>query len=58
MIPFLHGAAEIVYCHQERFDGSGYPRGLKGEEIPIAARVIAVADTLDALSCDRPVSRG
>src|ERR1700693_3969240 len=49
-IPFLQEAAEIVYSHQEHYDGSGYPRGLKGEEIPLGARIFAVADTLDALT--------
>jgi putative nucleotidyltransferase with HDIG domain len=52
-IPFLVDAAEIVYSHQERFDGTGYPRGLKGEEIPLGARIFAVADTLDAITSDR-----
>jgi putative nucleotidyltransferase with HDIG domain len=53
-IPFLAEAAEIVYSHQERFDGLGYPRGLKGEEIPLGARIFALADTLDAMRSDRP----
>ncbi|HYK37665.1 HD domain-containing phosphohydrolase [Alloacidobacterium sp.] len=53
-IPYLREAAEIVYCHQEHFDGSGYPRGLKGEQIPLGARIFAVADTLDAITSDRP----
>jgi putative nucleotidyltransferase with HDIG domain len=53
-IPFLAEAAEIVYSHQERFDGLGYPRGLKGEEIPLGARIFAIADTLDAMRSDRP----
>ncbi len=53
-IPFLQEAAEIVYAHQERYDGSGYPRGLKGEQIPLGARIFAVADTLDAITSDRP----
>jgi HD-GYP domain-containing protein (c-di-GMP phosphodiesterase class II) len=53
-IPFLAGAAEIVFCHQEYFDGSGYPSGLRGREIPIGARIFAVADTLDAMTSDRP----
>jgi putative nucleotidyltransferase with HDIG domain len=53
-IPFLKEAAEIVYAHQEHFDGSGYPRQLKGEEIPLGARIFAVADTLDAITSDRP----
>jgi len=53
-IPFLKEASEIVYAHQEHFDGSGYPRQLKGEEIPLGARLFSVADTLDAMTCDRP----
>jgi cyclic di-GMP phosphodiesterase len=53
-IPFLQEASEIVYSHQEKFDGSGYPRGLKGEEIPLGARIFAIADTLDAMTSDRP----
>jgi cyclic di-GMP phosphodiesterase len=52
-IPFLSEAAEIVYSHQERFDGSGYPRNLKGEQIPLGARIFSVADTLDAITSDR-----
>ncbi len=56
-IPFLHEAAEIVLTHQECYDGSGYPRGLKGEEIPLGARIFAVADTLDAMISDRPYRR-
>jgi HD-GYP domain-containing protein (c-di-GMP phosphodiesterase class II) len=57
-IPFLSEAAEIVYAHQERFDGTGYPRGLKGEDIPIGARIFAVADTLDAITSARPYRAG
>ena len=53
-IPFLKGAAEIVLSHQERWDGGGYPRKLVGEAIPIGARIFAVADTLDALTSNRP----
>jgi putative nucleotidyltransferase with HDIG domain len=53
-IPFLAEASEIVYTHQEKFDGSGYPRGLKGEQIPLGARIFSVADTLDAITSDRP----
>jgi putative nucleotidyltransferase with HDIG domain len=53
-IPFLRPAAEIVLSHQECFDGKGYPRGLKGEEIPLGSRIFAVADTLDAMISDRP----
>ena len=53
-IPFLAGAAEIVFSHQEHYDGSGYPNGLRGSEIPIGARIFAVADTLDAITSERP----
>ena len=53
-IPFLNEAAEIVYAHQERYDGTGYPRGLKGAQIPLGARMFSVADTLDAITSDRP----
>jgi putative nucleotidyltransferase with HDIG domain len=53
-IPFLASAAEIVFCHQEHYDGSGYPSGLHDEQIPIGARIFAVADTLDAMTSDRP----
>lgn len=54
----LSMAAEIVFCHEERFDGSGYPRGLRGEAIPLAARLFAVIDTLDAMTSDRPYRQG
>jgi len=53
-IPFLSGAREIVQSHHEKYDGSGYPTGLKGESIPIGARIFAVADVFDALTTDRP----
>ncbi len=53
-IPFLSGAREIVETHHEKFDGSGYPKGLKGEQIPIGARIFAVVDVFDALTTDRP----
>jgi putative nucleotidyltransferase with HDIG domain len=53
-IPFLSEAAEIVYAHQEKYDGTGYPRGLKGDEIPLGARIFSIADTLDAMTSDRP----
>jgi response regulator RpfG family c-di-GMP phosphodiesterase len=53
-IPFLADAAEVVLMHHERFDGTGYPRGLKEEEIPLSARIFAVADTLDAITSERP----
>jgi putative nucleotidyltransferase with HDIG domain len=57
-IPFLREAAEIVYAHQESFDGSGYPRGLRGADIPLGARIFAIADTLDAITSDRPYRKG
>src|SRR5438067_1742442 len=50
MIPFLQEAAEIVYAHHERFDGTGYPRGVKAKDIPLGARITAVANTLDAIT--------
>jgi PAS domain S-box-containing protein/putative nucleotidyltransferase with HDIG domain len=53
-IRFLHLALDIPYCHHEKWDGSGYPRGLKGDQIPLAARIFAVVDVWDALSSDRP----
>ncbi len=53
-IEYLRPAIEIPYCHHEKWDGSGYPRGLKGEEIPLAARIFAVVDVFDALTSDRP----
>jgi response regulator RpfG family c-di-GMP phosphodiesterase len=56
-IPFLANAAEIVHSHHERFDGSGYPRGLRGEEILLGARIFAVADAFDAITSDRPYRR-
>jgi putative nucleotidyltransferase with HDIG domain len=52
-IPFLQGAAEIALCHHERWDGTGYPRGLAAAAIPVAARVFAVADAFDAMTSDR-----
>jgi HD-GYP domain-containing protein (c-di-GMP phosphodiesterase class II) len=56
-VPALAGAAAIVLAHEERFDGSGYPRGLSGEAIPLWARLFAVIDTLDAITSDRPYRR-
>jgi HD-GYP domain-containing protein (c-di-GMP phosphodiesterase class II) len=53
-IAFLTGAVELIRHHHERFDGSGYPDGLRAEEIPLAARVFAVADSFDAMTSDRP----
>ncbi len=56
-IKYLQHALEIPYCHHEKWDGSGYPRGLKGDEIPLSARVFAVVDVFDALTSDRPYSK-
>lgn len=56
-IPFLRDAAEIVLAHQEFYDGSGYPRGLKGDQIPLGARIFTIADSLDAMISDRPYRR-
>jgi PAS domain S-box-containing protein len=53
-IPYLRPALEIPYNHHEKWDGSGYPRGLKGEEIPLSARIFAVVDVYDALTSNRP----
>jgi putative two-component system response regulator len=53
-IEYLRPALDIPYCHHEKWDGSGYPRGLKGEDIPLAARIFAIADVWDALTSDRP----
>ena len=53
-VPFLRHAADIVRAHHERLDGSGYPRGLEGGQIPLGARLFAVADVYDALTSDRP----
>jgi putative nucleotidyltransferase with HDIG domain len=56
-IPFLQEAAEIVLAHQEFYDGTGYPRGLKGDQIPLGARIFTIADSLDAMISDRPYRR-
>jgi HD-GYP domain-containing protein (c-di-GMP phosphodiesterase class II) len=56
-IPFLKGAVPIVYCHHERWDGNGYPQGLREEDIPLGARIFAVVDAFDAMTFDRPYSR-
>lgn len=53
-IEFLHPALDIPYCHHEKWDGSGYPRNLRGEEIPLAARIFAIVDVWDALTSERP----
>ena len=57
-IEFLAEAAEIVRHHHERWDGRGYPDGQAGEEIPLAARIFSVVDTLDAMTTDRPYRPG
>lgn len=57
-IEFLLPAIDIPYCHHEKWDGTGYPRGLRGEEIPFAARIFPVVDVYDALVSDRPYRKG
>jgi PAS domain S-box-containing protein len=57
-IKYLNYALDIPYCHHEKWDGTGYPRGLKGEQIPLAARIFAVVDVWDALRSDRPYRSG
>ena len=57
-IKYLRGALDVPYAHHEKWDGSGYPRGLAGEQIPLAARIFAVIDVWDALCSDRPYRRG
>ena len=57
-IPYLKDSINIPYCHHERYDGSGYPRHLAGEQIPEEARLFAVIDVWDALRSDRPYRKG
>ncbi len=57
-ITYLRPAIDIPYCHHEKWDGTGYPRGLKGEQIPLSARLFAVVDVWDALRSDRPYRKG
>jgi len=57
-IDFLEEASKVVLAHQEQWSGGGYPHGLRGEEIPLGARIFAVADTLDAIVSDRPYRKG
>ncbi|VAX24155.1 hypothetical protein MNBD_NITROSPINAE01-1218 [hydrothermal vent metagenome] len=55
---FMKDAADIVMCHEGRYDGSGYPNGLTGEAIPWSVRIFSVIDTLDAITSDRPYRKG
>lgn len=57
-VRYLREALDIPYCHHERWDGSGYPRGLKGEQIPLDARIFSVVDVYDALTRDRKYKKG
>jgi HD-GYP domain-containing protein (c-di-GMP phosphodiesterase class II) len=57
-ISYLEPALEIPYCHHEKWDGTGYPRGLQGEDIPLSARLFAIVDVYDALTSDRPYRKG
>jgi PAS domain S-box-containing protein len=56
-VPYLREALDIPYCHHEKWDGTGYPRGLKGESIPLISRIFALADVWDAITSDRPYRR-
>ncbi|MEE8112647.1 MAG: HD domain-containing phosphohydrolase, partial [Acidobacteriota bacterium] len=56
-IQFLEGAMPVVLSHQECFDGSGYPDGLRGDRIPLGARIFSIVDTFDAMTSDRPYRR-
>jgi putative nucleotidyltransferase with HDIG domain len=56
-VKFLSDSAQIIYTHHERYDGKGYPTGLQGEEVPLGARIFAVADAFDAMTSDRPYRR-
>ncbi len=57
-LDFLGASVELVHCHHERMDGKGYPRRLKGDEIPVGARILSVADSFDAMTTDRPYQQG
>jgi HD-GYP domain-containing protein (c-di-GMP phosphodiesterase class II) len=57
-IDYLVSALDIPYCHHEKWDGSGYPRALSREDIPLAARIFAIVDVWDALTSDRPYRKG
>jgi len=52
-VSYLRGSLDIPYCHHEKWDGTGFPRGLKGNDIPLSARIFAVVDAYDALTSDR-----
>lgn len=54
LIEYMQGSLDISYCYHEKWDGTGYPRKLKGEEIPLAARIFAIVDIFNALTSDRP----
>jgi len=58
LVAYLRPAIDIPYCHHEKWDGTGYPRGVKGKDIPLAARLFAVVDVFDALTSDRPYREG
>ena len=57
-IQYLRQSLDIPYCHHEKWDGTGYPRGLKGEQIPLAARLFTIVDVWDAVTSDRPYRKG
>jgi HD-GYP domain-containing protein (c-di-GMP phosphodiesterase class II) len=57
IINYLRPALDIPYCHHEKWDGTGYPRGLKGDQIPLSARIFSIVDVWDALRSDRPYRR-
>src|SRR5439155_20399063 len=56
-IHFLKGSVPIVYCHHERWDGNGYPAGLREQRIPLGPRILSVVDAFDAMTFDRPYSK-
>jgi HD-GYP domain-containing protein (c-di-GMP phosphodiesterase class II) len=56
-VPELRGISEYILCHHERWDGKGYPQGLSGEEIPVLSRILAIVDSYDAMTQDRPYKK-
>lgn len=56
-LPYLRDVAQIVKSHHEHYDGSGYPEGLRGEQIPLGARILAIADAVDSMLSERPYRR-